>query len=251
MELRDRIAIVGIGETEYLRRSRKDIKTLLLEAVEAALDDARISPREVDGIITEVSTMPRLFPHDELAYHLGISRRYSATVANVPPPAHACSPLTAAMAIESGLADVVLYYFGVNWGSCPGGAYAFHELYPDKLSFEVPYGYWGQPPYFSAVARRYMDEYGLTSKQLGSIAVTQRRHALLNGRAQMRKPLTYEDYERSPLVVDPLRVLDCCLITDGAAAFVMCSAERAKDHPHPPVYVMGAGFASLPMGASA
>lgn len=158
------------------------------------------------------------------------------------------APLLAATAIESGVASVVLSYFGVDWGSAPGGPYAFHEAYPAKVAFEEPLGYYGQPAYFGAIAHRYMHEYGLTSRQLGSIAVTQRQHAILNGRAQARRPLGWEDYERSPLVADPLRVADCCLVSDGAAAFVMCSAERARDCPHPPVSISGVGYAAAPMG---
>jgi acetyl-CoA acetyltransferase len=95
-----------------------------------------------------------------------------------------------------------------------------------------------------------MHEYGLTSKQLASVALTQRRHAILNGNAQMRKPITYDDYETSRVVADPLRVLDCCLMTDGAAAFVMCSAERAADYKQPPVYMMGAGYHCVPISGN-
>jgi len=120
-------------------------------------------------------------------------------------------------------------------------------MYPAKLEFEKPYGFNAQPIYFGLWARRYMHEYGLTSRQLGSLCVTQREHALLKGGGQIRKPLTLDDYDQSPMISDPLRMPDCCLISDGAGAYVMTSLERARDLAKPPIRVAGTGFASVPM----
>ncbi len=87
-----------------------------------------------------------------------------------------------------------------------------------------------------------MHEYGLTERDLATIAVTQRENALLNPMSQMTRPLTYDDYFAARMVSDPLRVPDCCLITDGACAFVMTSLERARDLAKAPVRVLGAGL---------
>src|SRR3990172_1739010 len=240
MNLRDQIAIVGVGETEYVRRSARSFKELQMEAVHKALADAGLRPEDVDGIVTEGTEMPKVFPLDEMAANLGTGRSFSATVSNVG-AGIVTAPLLAAMAITAGHANVVLSYFGVDWGSAAGGPYAFHKAYPPKVSFEMPFGYFGQPQYFSTVAHRAMHEYGLTERQLGMVGVVQRQNTILNGHAQMMKPMTIEDYFRSPMVATPLRYPDCCLISDGAAAFVMTAAERARDLRRPPVYVSGVG----------
>lgn len=243
--LRDKIAIVGIGETEYVRRSDRGVKALIIEAVQKALDDARISPQEVDGIVTEGMLVPPLLPHQELAYNLGINYRFSGII-GCSSGGNVASPHLAAMAIVSGKANVVITYFSNNYGSASGRVYG-SLLGGIKASFEAPYGFSAPAAYYAAIAHRYMHEYGLTTRQLGSIAVNQRRNAILNGKGLMKKPLSYEDYEKSPIVADPLRLPDFCLMNDGACAWVMTSAERARDCPHVPVYVMGAGFGSYPM----
>jgi acetyl-CoA acetyltransferase len=88
-------------------------------------------------------------------------------------------------------------------------------------------------------ARRHMHEYGTTSAHFGAIAVTMRSHALLNESAQMKKPMTLEDHQNSRFIAEPFRLFDCCLNSDGAAAVVVTSAERAKDLQHPPVRIVG------------
>jgi acetyl-CoA acetyltransferase len=249
MNLRDEIAMVGIGETEYVKKSDRSVKELILQAVQNALDDAGIHPKEVDGIVTEGRRMPDWFPHEELAYNMGIPLGFTATI-SASGAGSVATPLIAAMAIASGQAKVLLSYFGVKYGSDRTLTYDFHKAFPAKASFEMPYGFYGQPTYFGARARRYMEQYGLTIEQLssilGSIAVTERRNAVLNGQGQMKTPMTYSDYKKSPMVSDPLRVLDCCLLTDGACAWVMTSADRAKDCRHSPVYVSGVGIEGCP-----
>jgi acetyl-CoA acetyltransferase len=246
--LRDRIAIVGIGETEYVRQSERGVKALIIEAVQKALDDAKISTQEVDGIVTDGLIVPNLLTHLELAYNLGIHHHFSATISGSG-GGNVGSALVAAQAITTGQANVILTYYSNNFGLL--GGQIFHEgglaANNAKEVFETPYGASGPPVYLAMIAHRHMREYGLTTRQLASIAVNQRRNAILNGRGVMKKPLTYEDYDNSPMVADPLRLPDCCLMNDGACAWVMTSAERARDCPHIPVYVMGAGFDSFSM----
>jgi acetyl-CoA acetyltransferase len=136
---------------------------------------------------------------------------------------------------------------GSNYGTTRRSAYTYTLRGNDlKQDFEIPYGSYGAPVQFAALAHRYIHDYGLTTRQLGSIAVNQRRNAVLNGKGLMKKPITYEDYENSPIVASPLRLLDLMPMHDGACAYVWTSAERARDCPHVPVYVMGAGFDVLP-----
>jgi acetyl-CoA acetyltransferase len=240
------IAIVGVGETPAVRRSEKNLRALVVEAIGNALDDAGLKPSDVDGILSDGLVMPTTVPRDFVAAQFGIDRRYDGGM-SFGGAGSACAPQLAHLAISSGLAKTVVYYFGVDWGTRTSGPYGFHDLYAGKMAFEKPYGFNAQPSYFALWARRYMHECGLTERDLATIAVTQRQSALLNPRSQVKKPMTYDDYFAARVVSDPLRVPDCCLITDGAAAFVMTSLERARDLPKPPVRVLGTGFGSEPV----
>jgi acetyl-CoA acetyltransferase len=240
------IAIVGVGETPAVRRSEKNLRALVVEAIGNALDDAGLKPSDVDGILSDGLVMPTTVPRDFVAAQFGIDRRCDGGM-SFGGAGSACAPQLAQLAISSGLAKTVIYYFGVDWGTRTSGPYGFHDLYAGKMAFEKPYGFNAQPSYFALWARRYMHEYGLTELDLATIAVTQRQSALLNPRSQVKKPMTYDDYLAARVVSDPLRVPDCCLITDGAAAFVMTSLERARDLPKPPVRVLGTGFGSEPV----
>lgn len=237
------IAVIGIGETAPARRSERDLRDLTVEAVLAAIADAGLQPHEIDGIVSDSLIMPATVSHEWLAGQLGITRTFDAAT-SYGGAGTVAAPLLARMAIEQKLATNVLCYFGVDWGSLPGGPYAFHDAYPGKLAFEKPYGFNGQPSYFALWAQRYAYEYGLPAEALGGIAVTQRANAIRTGRAQNQRPLSMDDYVSAPLISDPLRYPDCCLISDGAAAFVMTAAARAVDAPRPPVYVKGVGFGS-------
>jgi acetyl-CoA acetyltransferase len=127
----------------------------------------------------------------------------------------------------------------VGGGEGPG---TFHENERFKSSFELPYGWFPQPVYFATIARRHMHEYGTRPEQLGAIAVSARRHANGHPGAVMRdKTLSLDDYLARPMLVDPLRVEDCCLISDGGGAYVMTTPERARDLRAPPCHVLGIG----------
>ena len=236
-------AIVGIGETPALRRSKRDAKQMTIDAILMALDDAGIAPSEVDCIITEGMIMPLKVPHEYVAAQLRIERHFDASLSQVG-AGIVGAPMLADMAIRSGLAKVVVSYFASDWGSDPRGPYGFHDAYPAKKAFEGPYGFNGQASYWALWTHRYMHEYGLTPEQLGGLAVQQRSNAIRTGRAQMMKPMAIDDYLSAPLLSDPLRYPDCCLISDGAGAFVMTSAKRARDCRKRPVYMNGVGFAS-------
>jgi acetyl-CoA acetyltransferase len=136
--------------------------------------------------------------------------------------------------------------FSVDWasrrGEMAGGPGVFHAQERMKASLEVPFGWFPQPVYFATIARRHMHEYGTRAEQLGAIAVACRRHANGHPGAVLReRPLSLDDYLGRPMLVDPLRVEDCCLISDGGGAYVMTSAERARDCRHPLVSVLGVG----------
>ena len=240
------IAIAGIGSTHPVRRSSKGLRALVVEAIEAALADAGLEPGEVDGVVSDGLVMPSTVPRDWVAAQFGFERNYDGGM-SFGGAASAAAPIHAQLAIASGLAKVLVYYFGVDWGTRVSGPYGFHDLYAAKSAFEKPYGFLAQPQYFALWARRYMHEFGLTERDLATIAVTQRQNALLRPFSQATQPMTYDDYFAARMVSDPLRVPDCCLITDGACAFVMTSLERARDLAKPPVRVLGTGFGSEPI----
>jgi acetyl-CoA acetyltransferase len=209
----------------------------------AAIEDAGLSPKDVDGIVTDSVVMPTAVPHEWIAAELGVDRLFDATISGAG-AGTVGAPLLARMALREGLARTVVCYFGVDWGTRPGGPYAFHDMYPAKMAFEKPYGFNAQPSYFGLFANRYRHEYGLRPEHLGAVAVSQRENSIKTGRGQNMKPMTMADYLDAPMVSDPLRYPDCCLISDGAAAFLMTGGERARDCAKRPVYVRGVAFAS-------
>lgn len=240
------IAIAGIGATKPVRRSERGLRALVIEACQAAIADAGLDPSEIDGVMSDGLVMPATVPRDYVAAQFGIDRRFDGGM-SFGGAGSAAAPLHAQLAISSGEAKAVLYYFGVDWGTRVSGPYGFHDLYAGKMAFEKPYGFTGQPSYFALWTRRYMHEFGLTERDLATIAVTFRENARLHPNSQMTAPMTYDDYFAARVVSEPLRVPDCCLITDGACAYVITSLERARDLKRPPVRVLGAGFGSEPV----
>lgn len=242
--LRDAISIVGVGESAYLRRSPEPVTGMITEAVRAAVEDAGLDIDEVDGIVTDSTIGPLVLPADELAANLGLPDRVFHAQMSTGGAGVVGAPMLAAQAIASGMATTVVCYFGVDWGSSAGGPYQFHGADPYKANLEMPFGFYGQPIYFAPVIRRYAHQYGLTEEELAGVAISTRAWAALHPGAMKRTPLTLDDYRASPMLADPIRVLDCCLLTDGGAAYVMTSTERAKDLRHKPVKVSGVSFSS-------
>src|SRR6266446_286074 len=240
MELARRIAVVGVGETRYERRSTRDLAALRREAAQAALADAGIEPDAVDGLIVPGAAYAELH---ELARDVGIRGQFHAASCFHSGTAVVAAPLEAALAIEAGLAHTVLCCRGIAWGSeRRGNVGQFHAEMRSKASFEIPFGWYPQVVHFAGMARRHMELYGTTEAQLGAVAVAARRHAALSDNALLgAKPLALADYLATPYIADPFRVHDCCLVNDGAGAFVMTSVARARDLRQPPVVVLGAG----------
>lgn len=242
--LRDAIAIVGVGETPYRRRADAPVTGLLVEAVRAAIEDAGLTPDDVDGLVSDATIGPRLLPPDELAANLGLPDVVFHAQMSTGGAGVVGAPMLAAAAIAGGMASTVVCYFGVDWGSSAGGPYGFHGADPYKAGLEMPYGFYGQPVYFAPVVNRYAHRYGLDEDDLANVAISTRAWAALHPAAMKRTPLTLEDYRSSEMVADPIRVLDCCLLTDGGAAYVMTSTDRARNLRHRPVSVSGVSFSS-------
>lgn len=244
------VAIVGVGEVPPKRRGNDSLLSMTLSASRMALDDAGLRRTDVDSLITEATNMPQDVPADQVATALGIEDRRLTLHANVAGAGIVGAPILAAEAIRAGSADVVLSYYAVDWGSSAGGPYAFHAHDPMKSGFEMPFGWYGQPVYFAALAQRYRHEFGLTPEQTGAVALAARAHAVMTPGAMKRQPLDLDEYKENRIIAEPLRQLDCCLLSDGAVAFVMTSLERARDLKQTPVKVLGGAVASVPMTQS-
>lgn len=241
-----KVAIVGVGETRYVKRSGRSLLGLMLEASKAALADGGLDARTIDGLV-----LPGLdyAPLHELARNLGLRQQFFAAESLGGGAAVVSSILLAAMAIESGVATTVLCCCGADWGSERAGNVGQpHAEMRMKAQFEIPFGWYPQIVHFAGMARRHMELYGTTEAQLGAVAVAFRRHARLSGNAVMTEPLTLAQYLAAPYLAEPFRALDCCLVNDGAAAFVMTSLERARDLPRKLVSVLGVGQGVSPDG---
>ncbi len=240
-----RVAIVGVGEADHTRASGRSADAIALQAVERALQDCGLEPADVDGLMTsggldDQLTAEQFHAHFGTRHDLWISGEGGGMAWA------ATAPYRAAQALAGGDANVVINTFAVAWASqrdaMRGGPGEFHAREPFKAQLELPFGWFPQPVYFATIARRHMHEYGTSPHHLGAIAVACRRHANSHPGAVMRnKPLTLDEYLARPMLVDPLRVEDCCLISDGGAAYVMTCPERARDLRKPPVWVSGIG----------
>jgi acetyl-CoA acetyltransferase len=232
--------IVGVGETSLGRHPDRSTLDLQSAAARAALRDAGLGLGDVDGVIACASrTGPTLMPGLVLAELMGIRPSFCSTSAMG--GASACQMVElAALAIEGGLAHTVLVVAGENRlsGMSTDESVALNARigHPE---FETPYGPL-IPAFYALIARRHMEELGTTPEQLAAVAVAARRHAGLHPGAHCRDPITVEDVLRSKMIADPLHLLDCCLISDGAGALVVTSADRAKS-AGPKVRLLGFG----------
>jgi len=250
LTLKDKSAIVGVGETEYSKNSGMTVLELLLQASVRAIEDAGLTPRDIDGI------MPPFFgaSAEDFICNFGIKDLKYASVVHMGGASPVASLQTAAMAIATGIAENILCVVGWNGYSAtrlsaPTGPIDLPlPVIPLIMEFELPYGLMTPAQFYAPMATRHMHDYGTTSEQLGAVAVAMRKHALLNEKAIMKKPMTLEDHQNSRMITEPFRLFDCCLETDGAAAVVLSSAEKAGDLKKPPVYIMGAaeGHPDLP-----
>jgi acetyl-CoA acetyltransferase len=245
--LKDQACIVGVGEIAYTRGAGKSVLRLVLEAAKNAIDDAGLAVEDIDGFVLSAHYVNQ----EQLAANLGIEDlRYSTSVymGGASPVAALQS---AAMAVTMGVATNVVIPFG--WNGYSDTRVSRREARPSEAprppenamsravrNFYAPYGALAPMQYYAWLANRHRELYGTTDEQMAEVALASRAHAQHNPRAYMYgRPLTLEDYLKSPMLATPFRLLDCCLETDGACAVVVTSAERARDLRHDPVYVMG------------
>ena len=239
MSLRDKACLTGVGETAYVRGSTSTAFELQVESSLKAIADAGLTPKDIDGVIPIGIVSGTA---DDFIDNFGLpDLRFSAVV-----PHGGASPVMAlqcaAAAVASGACNHVLMTFGRNVSAASNKAGArIHQMpqFHYVTEFEYPMGAIAPAQLYAPMARRHMELYGTTVEQFGEVAVACREHALLNGNAVMKTPITLEDHRNSRMIADPFRLLDCSLESDGGAAVVVSAAERAGDLRHRRVYIAG------------
>lgn len=244
--IKDKTAIAGIGWTAFSRNSGTTVLNLAGEASLHAIQDAGLSVRDIDGVVTYFWVPDTPTPR-EMVEALGIEKCNFEMHAQLGGGWSCGAITTAAMAVHSGICKNVLVYRAMNGHS---GQRMGRVVRPSNgpLQFSAPYGVTHAAANFGHYATAHMARFGTTTLDFAHVAVMQRKHAMLNQKAVMRQPMTIEDHQNSRMVVYPFRLLDCCLETDGAVALVVTSAERARDMKQSPVYIMSsiAGTAPFP-----
>jgi len=242
-DLKDRSAIVGVGNSAYGRRLMRSPIDLASDAIANALDDAGILRKDLDGLIVSFGS-PIGADGDTLAQVLGLNlRAYNQTWAHGRFTASCIQ--WAAMLVNAGLADAVACLASVSFsgmrrpmmgggGDREGGREAGGGHGEDPV-----YGMTSPGAGAAMVARRYFQRYGTNSRALAAVPIAFRKHASMNPIAMMREPFDVEEHQRSRYVCEPLHLLDYCLINDGAACVIVTTSERARDCRKRPVYISG------------
>ncbi|MEU8780673.1 lipid-transfer protein [Streptomyces sp. NPDC048637] len=237
-----RAAIAGIGATEFSKDSGRSELQLAVEAVRAALDDAGLTPADVDGLVTfTMDTNPEI----TVAQAAGIGELSFFSRVHYGGGAACATIQQAALAVATGIAEVVVCYRAFNERSGRRFGSGVQQREPSAegaaLGWNLPFGLLTPASWVAMAAQRYLHTYGLTPDAFGPVAVTDRRHAARNPAAYFHnKPITLADHAASRWIVEPLRLLDCCQETDGAQAIVVTTPERARALPHPPAVIRAA-----------
>jgi acetyl-CoA acetyltransferase len=229
-QLRNRAAVIGVGNTAYGSFPETDEYGLAAQAFQAALQDGGIDKSEIDGLVT-----CRIPYYARMGEVLGIDPRWSVTL----PPHGRMSGIgiiEAALAVATGQARTVALLYS-NIGRSRRVNYGGEEA----ASIWDPWGFTSPGASHAMMFRSHMARYGTTTRQLAEVSVAIRYHAGLNPDAVMRNPITIEDHETARPIVLPLRLLDYCLINDGAVCVIVTTPERARDGRKPPVMISGFG----------
>ena len=230
------IAIVGAAESTRIG-AVPEMSQIMLHADSAlnAMADAGLKPSEIDGVACVGPMMPQ-----QIAHYLGITPKWVDGTG-----VGGCSFMLhvrhAAAAIHAGYAKTILITHGESGKSRINPTMRPAEPQSLNGQFEAPFGPMGPPTLFPIPVLRYMKKFGVTHEQMAQVAVVQREWAGKNPRAAFRDPITVADVLNSKMIAYPFRLLQCCLVTDGGGALILTSADRAKDFPTKPCYILGSG----------
>ena len=233
--LRNRYCIVGVGNTAYGKNPGVSQVAHNILAIRSALEDAGLEAKQLDGILTKAptSTFPMLWG-PKIAEALRVQPKVTGTIdqagaSNIGLIQYAVS------AIELGQAEYIAISYGDNPRTGTRASYA-RPRGEDALA-----GLFGAPSSYAMVAKRHMYEYGTTPEQLANVAIAHRTHASMNPGAQFQELFTLEEYLASRWVAEPFRLLDCCPVSDGGAAYIITTEENAKELNKNPIYIEGIG----------
>jgi acetyl-CoA acetyltransferase len=249
-EARNKVAIVGYAQTQIERHSARSLGALTLEAARQAIADAGLAVEQVDGFVAS-SLFPTAGAHvaedgislvspNWLAEHLGLNPRYAAGFQGM-----GQLPGSVAMAVNavaSGAADYVVVHRALH---NPAGRYHGNPMTEARgaQQWTVPQGFFGPLAMIALAYNEYLQRYGAEREAMAAVVAEARKNgSRIPWSYWYEKPLSPDEYLAAPMINDPICRFDCDIPVDGVAAFVFTSAERAKDLPHPPVYV--SGFAS-------
>lgn len=236
--LRGKYAIVGVGETRYGKVPGVSALEHNVDAIAAAIADCGIDKAEIDGVLTKAPTSNfQMLWSATVAQAIGVVPRVTATLdqagaSNIGLIGYAI------MCMELGMCSAVVISYGDNPATASRTAYA------RPRGEHAPYGLFGVAAAYAMIARSHMDAFGTSREQMGTVAVACRQHASMNSNAHFQQAITLDDYLNARPVAEPFHLLDCCPVSDGGAAIVVTSAERARDLARPPVYVLGLGQGS-------
>jgi acetyl-CoA acetyltransferase len=235
-------AIVGLGVTPMGKIYGRRAVDFAAEAIALALDDAGLNKSDVDGLLINANLPGDMDVRSQMV--LGFENLTLVNVMSAYGSTAGSMMQYACLAIRESLANVVVLVYAdapLSPTRGAGQSYAGPHRFPlvGMNGLRAAYGNFGANPEYAMAARRHMHLYGTTTEQFGAIAVGQRKWAQLSPWAQMRKPMTLEDHHASRFIAEPLRLLDCCLVSNGAVAVIVTSAERARNQKQPPVNVLG------------
>ena len=240
---RGKAAIVGaVDLASPSGKLGRSVRSLEIEMIRSALDDAGLTISDVDAVCSATGMMASM----ELAEYLRVQPRWTDNTMTGG-SSFEVHVDHAAAAIAAGQCDVAVIVYAqtprTRGQSMEGMASMMSGMSGGMplMEWDLPYGLGVPAASYSLAATRHMAQFGTTPEQLAAIAVSTREWAAMNPNARYQEPLTVDDVLGSPYVAEPLHKLDCCLVTDGAGALVLTSADRARDLRRPPVYVLGTG----------
>jgi acetyl-CoA acetyltransferase len=234
-------AIAGLGITEMTRDYIGTTEQVAGRAVRLALEDAGLNKDDVDGFLINAGVTNDIsvglqkslgFRNMRLVNHMNAAGSTAGQMVHY-----------ATMAVDAGLANTVVCVFADTplRGGSAGAAYGTIRSLKGLDALGPAYGFFGANTGYALAARRHMSIYGTTQDQLGAVAVSNRKWAGMNPRAMQTAPMTLEDYHNSRWIIEPFHLLDCTLVSNGAVAVIVTSAERARSLAQPPVYILGMG----------
>jgi len=238
------VAIIGVGQSNFVRGYEGSIRELSFEAFREAMQDAGITPPQVDASI--ICSAPEYdkqrSPAGLMAEYLGLNPQPTFAVESV------CSSSTTGIRtayalIKSGLHDVVAVVGFQKMSEISSADSQERMGRGTDIMWESPFGTM-MPAYYAMHARAHFDTYGSTEKDLALIRVKAAKYGLLNDRAVYRKELTLEQALNADVVASPLKRFDCCANADGSSCIILASAERAKEISDKPVWILGLGSAT-------